>query len=365
MQRKGRGELRDSGATFHKPARGGLHEKRRGESDRRALSGNAAGAWKPSKEGKCGARSRAATSPEATLPSQGDPGNRDSLGRGLNNTVTNSRATDTLSRDEGMRVELAEPHKYLAGFDPQQRNSLCVAALVDTQRGCWAAAGGVTRRLASGGSGADPFYNDPGPREELPHSLRPRPQAPRTRGGIPLPEGWAEFKSPSRGVYYAHAATGVTQFQVPTGQPSQQQVRDSFLQTHGDRVASLRPGARVQLGGIQSAPQLNGATGTVQQWDIAGGRVRVRLDAGQVKDVKLANVAALPGSTPAARASTAQRARRQAGSAASGAAAPGPSSSRLGAPALAGGVVAVWAGYKWYEARWFSTRTSKLDGSTF
>eukprot|EP00913_Durusdinium_trenchii_P024866 g23340.t1 len=41
----------------------------------------------------------------------------------------------------------------------------------------------------------------------------------QTRQGLELPEGWRQFQSPSRGVYYGHTS-GATRFDFPTGPPS-------------------------------------------------------------------------------------------------------------------------------------------------
>eukprot|EP00439_Symbiodinium_sp_Y106_P066672 s142_g10.t3 len=45
-----------------------------------------------------------------------------------------------------------------------------------------------------------------------------------TRKGVELPTGWTECHSPSRGVYFSHSPTGVTQWDFPTGPPSTAQV---------------------------------------------------------------------------------------------------------------------------------------------
>mmetsp|Transcript_121265 Transcript_121265/g.343160 ORF Transcript_121265/g.343160 Transcript_121265/m.343160 type:complete len:309 (+) Transcript_121265:330-1256(+) len=126
-------------------------------------------------------------------------------------------------------------------------------------------------------------FNDSGSAHDM---LRRKPQRGRTQDGIPLPEGWREHVSPSRGVYYAHAATGVVQWQFPKGAPTQAEIADSYREKYGDQIAKLQPGKAVILRGLASAPHLDGKTGTCEQWDYATGRVRVRLATGELKAIK-------------------------------------------------------------------------------
>uniref|UniRef100_A0A7S4RCU8 WW domain-containing protein n=1 Tax=Alexandrium monilatum TaxID=311494 RepID=A0A7S4RCU8_9DINO len=130
-----------------------------------------------------------------------------------------------------------------------------------------------------------------------------RPSQSRTRDGVPLPEGWTEHRG-SRGTYYAHAGTRVTQWHLPTGPPTQQQIDDLRHETDGDQISQLRPGAAIELRGLQFAPQLNGRLAVCERWDHASGRVHVRLDSGELKAVRPENLVA--------RAAVAERSKAQA-----------------------------------------------------
>eukprot|EP00931_Biecheleriopsis_adriatica_P067736 TRINITY_DN41801_c0_g1_i1.p1 TRINITY_DN41801_c0_g1~~TRINITY_DN41801_c0_g1_i1.p1 ORF type:complete len:315 (+),score=68.42 TRINITY_DN41801_c0_g1_i1:31-975(+) len=113
----------------------------------------------------------------------------------------------------------------------------------------------------------------------------------RTREGLTLPEGWIEYKSSARGVYYGHPATGVTQWDIPTGPPTRQQAEASQRERserYGHRSQDLHPGAEVRLVGLQ-LPDLEGKTGICQQFD-SDGYVRVRLASGELKAVKPKNL---------------------------------------------------------------------------
>ncbi|CAE8590140.1 unnamed protein product [Polarella glacialis] len=113
----------------------------------------------------------------------------------------------------------------------------------------------------------------------------------RTREGATLPDGWLQNKSSARGVYYSHQATGVTQWDLPSGPPTPQQVNEAFQEKYGRSVAPLHPGAEVRLVGLQSQPHLESQLGIVEQWDQASGMVRIRLLAiGDLKLVKPQNL---------------------------------------------------------------------------
>lgn len=113
----------------------------------------------------------------------------------------------------------------------------------------------------------------------------------RTRKGVELPVGWTECHSPSRGVYFSHNPTGVTQWDFPTGPPSNaqvEQVKAERGQRYDHRSSDLHPGAQVRLVGLQ-LPDLEGKTGTCVQFD-TDGYVRVRLSSGELKAVKPKNL---------------------------------------------------------------------------
>mmetsp|Transcript_15205 Transcript_15205/g.29353 ORF Transcript_15205/g.29353 Transcript_15205/m.29353 type:complete len:236 (+) Transcript_15205:32-739(+) len=110
-----------------------------------------------------------------------------------------------------------------------------------------------------------------------------------SRSGVPLPKGWLEHTS-SRGSWFAHEESGVTQWTFPTGPPSKEQVAALRRQGRGEHIDRLRPGAVVELRGLRSAPQLNGQHGTCEHWDHSSGWVRVRLGSGQVKAIKPENL---------------------------------------------------------------------------
>eukprot|EP00929_Paragymnodinium_shiwhaense_P044002 TRINITY_DN22579_c0_g1_i2.p1 TRINITY_DN22579_c0_g1~~TRINITY_DN22579_c0_g1_i2.p1 ORF type:complete len:405 (-),score=62.75 TRINITY_DN22579_c0_g1_i2:343-1557(-) len=107
----------------------------------------------------------------------------------------------------------------------------------------------------------------------------------RTHDGIVLPEGWVEHSSPAKGRYFSHPKTGVTQFEKPTGPPTEKQIRDVFNMKYGEQIAELRPGMKVMLKGLVSAPQLNGKEGVAEAWEPSG-KIRVRLSTGELKAVK-------------------------------------------------------------------------------
>jgi len=127
----------------------------------------------------------------------------------------------------------------------------------------------------------DPFGN-----KEAADFLKRRPYQPRTADGIPLPHGWVEHRSPSRGIYFEHKATGITQWDFPKGEPSAEQVKAAHHERVGSKVAQLHPGAQVQFKGLQFQPQLNGKIGTCEGWDHATQMIRVRLPSGELKAVK-------------------------------------------------------------------------------
>ncbi|CAJ1457934.1 unnamed protein product [Effrenium voratum] len=124
---------------------------------------------------------------------------------------------------------------------------------------------------------------------EEPRIFREKVRA-RTSEGVELPEGWTEYRSPARGVYYGHV-TGVTQFDLPRGAPSQEQVDRAEAergQRYQHRSTELFPGAEVRLVGLQ-LPHLEGKIGTCTQFD-PDGYVRVRLSSGELKAVKPQNL---------------------------------------------------------------------------
>lgn len=123
-----------------------------------------------------------------------------------------------------------------------------------------------------------------------PPGFREKPRS-RTRKGVELPTGWTECHSPSRGVYFSHSPTGVTQWDFPTGPPSTaqvEQVKAERGQRYDHRSSDLHPGAQVRLVGLQ-LPDLEGKTGTCVQFD-TDGYVRVRLSSGELKAVKPKNL---------------------------------------------------------------------------
>lgn len=143
------------------------------------------------------------------------------------------------------------------------------------------------RSAASGSSGSGHFGDS---EKEAPFLPKRKSGPPRTADGIPLPEGWREHRSPSRGIFYSHDATGVTQFDFPEGKPSAKQVEEAYQQRVGHKVAQLHPGAQVQMIGLQFQPQLNGKSGTCEGWDPGGKMIRVRLPSGELKAVKPENL---------------------------------------------------------------------------
>lgn len=156
------------------------------------------------------------------------------------------------------------------------------AAVLELAPGRVALDGLVSRRRFASASSDGP--------EAQPFLRKKQKVAPRTRDGIPLPEGWEEHRSPSKGIYYAHKATGVTQFDFPMGPPSQEQVQFFYRERYGDRMGRLHPGAKVLLKGLTFDPQLNGKTGVCERWEPDGKYVRVKLESGQVKAVKPENL---------------------------------------------------------------------------
>lgn len=112
----------------------------------------------------------------------------------------------------------------------------------------------------------------------------------RTADGIPLPEGWKEHRSPSRGIYFEHEPTGVTQWDFPRGPPSSKQVAEDHQRRVGRQVAELHPGAQIILTGLKFQPHLNGKTGTCEGWEPDGKMVRVRLQSRELKAVKPENL---------------------------------------------------------------------------
>lgn len=123
--------------------------------------------------------------------------------------------------------------------------------------------------------------------------LKKKPKGPMyTRDGVPLPLGWEEVRSPSRGIYYAHRASGVTQWDIPRGPPTKEQLAQVREDKHGRQLEALQPGGMVTFRNVVSAPQLNGKRGTCVRWDHASGRVHVRLPTGELKAVKPENLVA-------------------------------------------------------------------------
>lgn len=113
----------------------------------------------------------------------------------------------------------------------------------------------------------------------------------QTRQGLELPEGWRQFQSPSRGVYYGHTS-GATRFDFPTGPPSKDEVhraQQERKERYEHRSDELSPGAPVRLVGLDRFPHLEGKAGTCVQLD-PDGYVRVRLASGELKAVKRKNL---------------------------------------------------------------------------
>eukprot|EP00930_Biecheleria_cincta_P096552 TRINITY_DN88384_c0_g1_i1.p1 TRINITY_DN88384_c0_g1~~TRINITY_DN88384_c0_g1_i1.p1 ORF type:complete len:316 (+),score=57.98 TRINITY_DN88384_c0_g1_i1:60-950(+) len=113
----------------------------------------------------------------------------------------------------------------------------------------------------------------------------------KTRDGIELPDGWLEHHS-ARGVYYAHMATGATQWDVPTGPPTQKQIQQANqerAERYRHKTSELHPGAEVRLVNLQLQPHLDGKTGICEALDMEG-YVRVRLTSGELKAVKPQNL---------------------------------------------------------------------------
>lgn len=170
----------------------------------------------------------------------------------------------------------------------------------------------------------------------------------RTADGITLPEGWSEHRSPSRGVFYAHEPTGVTQWEIPRGPPTKQQAGEARDAKYGQKLSQLHPGAKVRFIGLRFAPQLNGKTAVCDRWDHASGMVRVRLLSGELKAVKPENLMVIQASAqrlqpqkllPGAGAKTEHAADRLWAS-------PG-----FALAVVTSGVVALWAfRYKLHEA---------------
>lgn len=121
-------------------------------------------------------------------------------------------------------------------------------------------------------------------------AFMPKQGPARTRDGQILPTGWVEYKSPAKGVYYAHAATGVTQYHLPTGAPTKAQIEDAFREKYADRMAQLQPGVEVRLVGLRSSPDLEGKVGICKKWDAQSGYIHVKLATGELKAVKPQNL---------------------------------------------------------------------------
>lgn len=113
-------------------------------------------------------------------------------------------------------------------------------------------------------------------------------QASKTKDGFPLPQGWQEVVSPARGVYFYHKDTGITQWELPTGPPTERQRANEHKAKFGEQISQLKPGLAVELRNLMTAPQLNGRRGICERWEHSSGKTRivVRLETGELKAVK-------------------------------------------------------------------------------
>merc|ERR1712194_148830 len=89
----------------------------------------------------------------------------------------------------------------------------------------------------------------------------------------------------------SHVATGVVQWNVPVGPPTQKQMDDARRQNNASSAtgSKLAPGTSVRLTGLLSAPQLNGKIGICEQLT-ADGWVRVRVESGELKAIRPENL---------------------------------------------------------------------------
>jgi len=163
------------------------------------------------------------------------------------------------------------------------RGTISRAAVVACPASCDPAKASRVRTAAT-------YAGDPHGDKEAPPFLKKRDHVSKTADGIPLPRGWVEIRSPSRGIYYHHKASGVTQWDFPKADPSKEQLKEAYHERVGSKIAELHPGAQVQFVGLQFQPQLNGKSGVCEGWDHSSNMIRVRLQSGQLKAVKPDNL---------------------------------------------------------------------------